>query len=384
MKFNRNWKDTAWGSRTFAACAAVLLFVVVSHLNIVASGISTFINFFTPVIYGIIIAYIMDPLCKLFQRSLFRKVKRENANRILSVAFAAIVIILLIVLLFVALIPQLFSSIKGFFDNLETYAEGLQMLIGSIGGSAGAQAVHLDLNQVITQINGFIGSLSHSMTQNFDKVLDTGRSIGSGIMNGVISYILAIYFLMDKKSVLQAFKHFFRLLLPEKRYNEAGIFWGKCNDILIRYIIFDLFDGLIIGVANAVFMVIAQMPYIALISIVVGVTNLAPTFGPIVGAVIGGFILLMVNPWYALWFLIFTVILQTIDGYVLKPKLFGGSLGIPSLLTLASIIVGGRMFGVAGILIAIPAAAIFYFIYHEYIVVKLQKVRSKDKEKISE
>ena len=363
MKFNRNWKDTAWGSRTFAACAAVLLFVTVSHLNIVASGISTFINFFAPVIYGIIIAYVMDPLCKLFQRSLFRKVKREKVNRILSVAFAAIVIILLIVLLFVALIPQLFSSIKGFFDNLETYAEGLQALIGSIGGSAGAQAVHLDLNQVILQINGFIGSISHSMTQNFDKVLDTGRSIGSGIMNGVISYILAIYFLMDKKSVLRAFRHFFRLLLPE---------------------IFDLLDGLIIGVANAVFMVIAQMPYIALISIVVGVTNLAPTFGPIVGAVIGGFILLMVNPWYALWFLIFTVILQTIDGYVLKPKLFGGSLGIPSLLTLASIIVGGRMFGVVGILIAIPAAAIFYFIYHEYIVVKLQKVRSKDKEKISE
>ncbi|HBH70960.1 MAG TPA: AI-2E family transporter, partial [Lachnospiraceae bacterium] len=329
MKFNRNWKDTAWGSRTFAACAAVLLFVTVSHLNIVASGISTFINFFAPVIYGIIIAYVMDPLCKLFQRSLFRKVKREKVNRILSVAFAAIVIILLIVLLFVALIPQLFSSIKGFFDNLETYAEGLQALIGSIGGSAGAQAVHLDLNQVILQINGFIGSISHSMTQNFDKVLDTGRSIGSGIMNGVISYILAIYFLMDKKSVLRAFRHFFRLLLPEQRYNEAGIFWSKCNDILIRYIIFDLLDGLIIGVANAVFMVIAQMPYIALISIVVGVTNLAPTFGPIVGAVIGGFILLMVNPWYALWFLIFTVILQTIDGYVLKPKLFGGSLGIP-------------------------------------------------------
>ena len=76
MKFNRNWKDTAWGSRTFAACAAVLLFVTVSHLNIVASGISTFINFFAPVIYGIIIAYVMDPLCKLFQRSLFRKVPK--------------------------------------------------------------------------------------------------------------------------------------------------------------------------------------------------------------------------------------------------------------------------------------------------------------------
>ena len=146
---------------------------------------------------------------------------------------------------------------------------------------------------------------------------------------------------------------------------------------MIRYIASDILDGLFVGCANAVFMIIAGMPYIPLISVVVGVTNLAPTFGPIVGAVIGAFILVLANPWQALWFLIFTLILQTIDGYVVKPKLFGDTLGVPSIWILISIIVFGRMWGVAGILLAIPIAAITDFIYHDYIVQKLESRKKK-------
>ena len=101
---------------------------------------------------------------------------------------------------------------------------------------------------------------------------------------------------------------------------------------------------------NFIFMSIVGMDYALLISVVVGVTNMAPTFGPIVGAVVGAFILVLVNPWYALWFLIFTVILQTIDGYIIKPKLFGDTLGVSSIWILITLVVGGRMFGVAGIL----------------------------------
>ena len=120
-------------------------------------------------------------------------------------------------------------------------------------------------------------------------------------------------------------------------------------------------------------MTIAGMPYVILTSVVVGVTNLAPTFGPIVGGVIGGFILVLVNPWYALWFIIFTIILQTCDGYVIKPKLFGGSLGVPAVWILVSIIVGGRMFGVWGVLLAIPFAAIFDYIFREIIWVRINR-----------
>lgn len=149
---------------------------------------------------------------------------------------------------------------------------------------------------------------------------------------------------------------------------------------MIRYILCDLLDGMIIGVANAVFMLLVGYPYVPLISVVVGVTNLAPTFGPILGAVIGAGILLLVNPWYALVFLIFTIALQTVDGYIIKPKLFGNTLGVPSIGILVSIIVFGRMFGAIGVLLAIPFAAIIDYIYKDGILPKLESRRKLRRE----
>ena len=140
----------------------------------------------------------------------------------------------------------------------------------------------------------------------------------------------------------------------------------RCHGILKRYIVFNLLDSLIVGSANAIFMAIVGMPYVGLVSFVVAVINLLPTFGPVIGAVIGGFVLLMVNPWHALAFLIFTLVLQTIDGYILKPKLFGDSLGVSGLWILVGVVVGGRAFGVVGILLAIPGVAMLDFLYREY------------------
>jgi predicted PurR-regulated permease PerM len=132
-----------------------------------------------------------------------------------------------------------------------------------------------------------------------------------------------------------------------------------------------------VGGANAVFMAICGMQYVGLVSVVCGVTNLIPSFGPVIGAVIGGFILLLVNPWHALLFLGFTAVLQTLDGYVIKPKLFGDSLGVSGLLILISIVLFGNIFGVVGILLAIPLAAIIDFTYEEGILPLLEMRRAK-------
>ena len=158
-----------------------------------------------------------------------------------------------------------------------------------------------------------------------------------------------------------------KVFIPDAVYTRMATFWSTCNDILKRYIAGDLLDGIIVGLVNWVFMVITGMSYSVLISLFVGVTNLAPTFGPIVGAIIGAFILVLVNPVHALIFLIFTVILQTLDGYVIKPKLFGNTLGVSAVWILVTLVVGGRMFGIGGIMLAIPFAAIFNFTYQNWI-----------------
>ena len=207
--------------------------------------------------------------------------------------------------------------------------------------------------------------------------MTTSSSIGQGLFDAVIALILAIYFLLDKRRITDGVNKFFALLMKDESYHKWGDFLNRCNDILIRYIGVDVVDGIVVGIVNFLFMIIMGMPYAALISVIVGVTNLAPTFGPIVGAAIGGFILVLINPWQALWFLIFTIILQTIDGYVLKPRLFGESLGVSALMILISIIIGGRLFGVIGILFAIPFAAIIDFVWKDYVIKKLEERKAK-------
>ena len=375
MKFNHNWKEKKWANYAIALCIAVFFYLVLSHINIIFGGIGKFFGFIKPVIYALIIAYILNPLSNLFERKFFAGMKRRSLAHILSVAITIILVVALLVLLIAALVPQLTSSAMTLLKNLSGYIESFRSFIdGLLSNSPGEHPMIQRLTNIGTSL---LGSLENSLPTTADSLISTFSSIGSNIVNGVISFILAIYFLLDKNRLIRWFVTLLKLLFSQKRYREVADFWLHCNTILIRYIFSDLIDGLIIGLANFIFQMIAGLPYAVLISVVVGVTNLAPTFGPLVGGVIGAVILVLINPWYALWFIIFTLILQTCDGYVLKPKLFSGVLGVSSVWVLICIIVGGRMFGVPGILLSIPFAAISDYIYNEFILVRLRKRRQK-------
>ena len=163
---------------------------------------------------------------------------------------------------------------------------------------------------------------------------------------------------------------------------ESAGFKSKDIPISFKSSLFNLLDALVIGCINAMFMAIAGIPYVGLVSFVVGATNLIPTFGPIIGAVVGALVLALVKVRYAIIFLIFTVVLQTCDGYLGKPKLFGTSLGVSSLWILVGVVVGGRMFGTAGMLLAIPAVAILDDLYSDYCMPWLERrARRREQEK---
>lgn len=375
MKFDKNWLDKKWVAYTIATCSAVVVYLLLSHINLLFVGIATLYNFISPVFMGLVVAYVMNPLAKFFKRTLFKKMKSLKLAHNLSVMVTTLVVIFLVVIISVAVIPQLVKSTMTLFNNLDSYATSLEKLLNSADKTAANN--DLDISDVTNFGNKILNAITASIPDNMSNIINTSYNIGMSVVNGVIAFIMAIYFLADKERLLIGFKRLMHAIIPEKRYKESADFWSRCNDILSRYIVCELLDGLIVGAANCVFMSITGMPYMLLISVVVGVTNLAPTFGPIVGGVIGAFILVLVNPWYALWFIIFTIILQTCDGYVIKPKLFGSSLGVSSVWILVSIIVGGRMFGVIGVLLAIPFAAIFDYVYKEMIWKKLNKHKAE-------
>ena len=379
MKFNNKWFKKRWVSYSIATCSAVLFYMLLSHLPQIFSGFSAFFGFIKPVVVGVIIAYIFDPLARIFNGSVFRKVKSEKTKWKLSVATTIVVILAAVILLFVALIPQVVDSIVTFVSNLGLYVDSSQELLEGFESESGNMVFGVDISAVAGLGEKALDTLSKYLTdkENMQNILDSSVSAGKGIFDTVIGFILAIYLLLDKHRLLNGISRIMSFILKGKAYENAGDFLSRCNQILIRYISFDIVDGVIVGVINFIFMLITGMNYSVLISVIVGITNLAPTFGPIVGAVIGGFILVLVKPWHAILFLIFTIILQTIDGYVIKPKLFGESLGVSPLMILISIILGGRLFGVAGILLAIPFAAIIDFVWKDYVLKKLEERKLK-------
>ena len=359
--------EKKWYTGAVIACIGVAFYVLLTNLGSVLSAIGAFIGNFRAVILGVVFAYIINPLAKLFYYRLFRKMKVGNARWNLSVVLAFLTLLLILVLLIGMLIPQLLQSILLFSERFDTYAHTLK---GWIDGSP--LSLFIDSQRLDTISQNAIGSISSFFQNNASRILGAAANSGMHILSTVISLILALYLLIDKKRVLAGVRQLIRVLLRPEASGNLLDFLLRCDTILVNFLASSLLDSLIIGSVNAIFMLICRMQYVGLVSVVVAVMNLIPNFGAAIGIVIGAFLLLLVNPLHALIFVCFGAVLQLSDAYILKPKLFSNSLGVSGLLILAASIVLGNLFGILGVLLAIPVAAILSFIYNDYFLPRQQ------------
>ena len=369
MKFDKSFFGKDWIPYTIAACSAVIVYLLLSHLGSIWGGIKVFFGFLSPVLSAIIIAYVVDAQVMFFDRTIFKKIRSEKIRRNLSIVFSLVLILALLAMLVITLIPQLIESIRALVGNLGGYMLSLQETFHEPVLSFGS--FNLDISAIIKYGESLMKRAVSGLQENMGRVLNTSVNIGKGFFNGVICCILAIYFLLYKGQLFDAVKKLMWQHIDGEKYRRITDLGRQCNRIMVRYIACDLLDGFIVGAANFTFMLLLGMPYTMLVSVVVALTNLLPTFGPIIGGAVGAFILLLANPGHMVWFLVFTVVLQTVDGYILKPHLFGDSLGVPPLWVLVAVIVGGRIFGVWGIMLAIPFAAISDFIFRDIVWTRL-------------
>ena len=369
MKINREWLKTNWGAMTAAVCIGVVLFLALSHIPEIVHLVAQFFRFFRSIFLGIAIAYVLNPLSFFLERSAFQKMKKTKPRRLVSVMVAIAIVVFLIVLLSVFLVPQLAASTSTLVRNLNTYMQSLDTMTDRLSTFMSNHGI--DISRMVASFQEKVNDIEASLPSNLDGVLKILRNVGTNILDIIIAFVLAIYFMADKERLMRGARQILRVMQKPATYEKTLDFLRRGNDILIRYILFDLLDGLIIGIANFIFMSIVGMPYAGLISFIVGITNLAPTFGPIVGGTIGAFLLVLINPWYALYFLNFTVAIQILDGYILKPRIFGGALGVPGVIVLICIVVGGKVFGAWGVILAIPFAAMAYYTLREGVLNRL-------------
>ena len=371
----RNIKNKPWYSLTVSICIGVILFVVLLRFSSVLSAVGTFLGFFSTIFLGAIIAYIINPLAMFYRKKLFGKLKNEKLKATFGNTLAFVTVIAFLLMVILLIIPQLVDSISMFAKNFNGYVKSLEKTLEIIGMSS-----VVDLDDLISSSTEILDYMATYVTDNMGTILSTTANIGSSMGHFFIALLLSIYFLAGKDNLKKGGARFLKAVFKEN-YPEVRHFIKRSDEILNCYIVFNLIDAIIVGIVNAIFMTVMGMPYVGLVSLIVALTNIIPTFGPFVGGAIGAFFLLLVEPWYAAAFLIFVLVLQTIDGYILKPKLFGDSLGVSGLWILIGVVALGSMFGMIGVLLAIPGVAILDMVYHEYVLAFLER---EDVEEVEE
>ena len=358
---------------------AVVLYIFLSNFSAVGSAISAFIGYFEAVIIGAVIAYLINPVAKFFDRTIFKKVGKEGLRWILAVVLAIITTVFFLVLLIGIMMPQLIGSILSFASNIDKYAASLLDIVKGLPLKEYGITVKLDSLPSIYE--NIMKSISGFLIENRFNIIHVASGTGKGIFTWFLAIVMSIYFLTSKKAVKAWWIRLLRAVCVPSKADGIIDYLVKCDNIMVHYVIYSILEGILIGVITGIFMLIMGMPYAGLVAVVVGVTNMIPTFGPIIGEVAAFFVMVMVNPIHAVILFAFIWTLQLFDGYVLKPKLFGGSLGVSGVFILIMSIVGANMFGFFGMLLAIPAAAVLDMTYREYLLPGLERRMKKKMQK---
>ena len=358
---NERWKEYA-----LAGSVCVVLLVVLLNLGSIFHVIGEFFGMLSTIIIGIVIAYIINPLAILFQRKIFGKLKKERLAWLISVFLSFVIVLGLLILLMAMLIPQMAGNISDIITNAQAYLSRVGE--GGLQISFLPDSINSALNDYIFGKDGLITKAGSIIANNIGTLISATSNAGGKAASWAIGLIMAIYFLLEKERIKSALGKLGQLIMAPIKYIRCQILLSKFHSIFSQYIICEILDSVIVAIVNAVFMIITGLPNALFLSVIAGITNLAPSFGPIIGLAINAFFLILSSPEKIWAFVIFTIILQTLDGYVIKPKLFGGAMNVPGVLILVFIILFGNLLGISGILLAIPLAGIAVYLYTEALI----------------
>lgn len=381
FKFDRKY--------TQIAVYAVIVIVVSGFLLMSAQvlpGLAEMADIFVaaaaPIIWGVVIGYLMNPAVDFFRFRVFKKWsnnhksrKTYNAVKNLSIFIVALLTIGILAGLVVLIVPQVVKSLSGIADNFNTYANNF--LDWATVTFADIPQITEILSDPITRIEGFINSSWKDISV---QVVEFGTKVGGGLLSFVlgfkdfiIGFIIAIYFVSSKEMIKAQAKKITFALFKNSHAQSIISVSKRINDIFIHYITGILIDAFFVGCATFIGATIIGTPYPLLMATLIACTNVIPFFGPFIGGIPACFLTLLVDPMKAVWFAIFMVAMQQFDGNIMVPLIQGDRIGVPSVWVLVGIIIGGGLFGFAGMLLAVPVLAIIYMLFKEFIAGKLKK-----------
>lgn len=335
---------------TIAFCS-ILFYVLLINFKSVRAQLAVYFNILLPFVIGIVLAFLLARPINFFERKLFSRFRARRALSILTVYLLLFIVIVGIIAIIFPQIVSSFNMLWGLFDKAE---EQLPVYVAKF---------HLDADLVQKVFGSWEDILTKAMKavqSSVPQILSVGYSISSGFINTLMAVFASIYMLASKEKLVFQAKKVIYAIFPQKRAKFIVTLASQSNHVFSDFITGKLIDSAIIGVICFIGMLVIHRPYAVLISVIVGVTNIIPFFGPFIGAIPSAFVLLFVDPVKCLLFLVFILALQQFDGNYLGPRILGDSTGLSPLWVLFAITVGGGLFGFLGMLFGVPTFAVIY------------------------
>lgn len=368
---------SAYAVGTFIIC--LIAAGIISNLSAVGNGVSVFLSAISPVIWGAVIAYLLNPVMIWSEEALSKVTGRNKPhpklNRILATVIAVIFLFAVLVAVISIIIPQVYESIMSIVNNFETYMKNVEDWINGILSNYPDILKFIDSkfddirNTFDKIMNDFIPKLGDIIV----KIRDGAMGAVSVLSDFVIGIIVAVYFLFDKEHFLAQGRKVICAAVPKKYTDTVFRIFTLTNRSMSGFISGKIIDSIIIGLLCMLCMTVLKFDYALLISVIVGITNIIPVFGPIIGAVPGGLLLLLSSPRQVIPFIVLIIVIQQLDGNVIGPKILGNTTGLSAFWVLFAILVGGDLFGVPGMILGVPIFAVAYSLAQEAVDYALKK-----------
>lgn len=368
----------------------ILLYWGINNLNIIANMLQKILGYISPFLIGLCIAFILNIPMRPIENWIIKilktkKVKGEQSKqfsyksiRSISIVLTLIVFLCVIFLVMFIVVPEISRTIKSIKDILPNSIQGIQQYLNRIDvkmPSIVQQAELMGIN--IENINKtFLTFIENAGIYVVDSFISIIGSIFSSVLNFFLGLVFSFYVLINKEKLANQGKYVLDAFLSKRCSNQIISVLTLTNKTFINFFTGQFVDALILGGLFWIGMTIFRFPYAMMISVLIAFTALIPVFGAFIGCAVGTFLILVSNPMQAVWFIVFFLIIQQIEGNFIYPKIVGSSVGLPPMWVLVAVTLGGSIMGVFGMLIFIPITSVLYNLFKETV-----KKRLKEKHK---
>ena len=376
MKVNWNSKyNTISVYALIVICCSIIFYFVASQIGSFSEKISILIGILYPFIIGFAIAYLLNFILKFYEHTILDNIQggsklKKGHKRSISLILTYLTAAGIFYLFVHFIVPQLIDSIMGLVNDVPMYVDNATKFFNDVMKETNLSPEYTALIQ--EQMNKYINIIMDFAKEVIPVVGNTLKMIASSIWNIVLGIIISVYLLIDKEYFFAINRKITCALFSEKMASRIFELTHRTNETFGKFLSGKIIDSAIIGVLSFVVFSIFKIPYTLLISVIIGVTNIIPFFGPFIGAIPSFIIILFVSPTKALIFLILVFIIQQIDGNIIGPKILGDSIGISAFWILFAILVAGEFMGLVGMIIGVPVFAIIYSVIKEDVEYKLK------------